>query len=168
MVDDHRDRETLIALTADLVSAHVSNNKVAVGDVPALISTMFEALSGLGGESIKEEVALEPAVPIRASVRSNYVVCLECGKKMQMLKRHLRTEHELTVEEYRNRWNLPAHHALVAPRYAAQRAELAKKSGFGGRGKGEGAEAGRKPKVKQALVSAVPLAKADAKPRNGR
>ena len=122
MVDEVHDREGLITLTSDIVAAHVSNNSVAIEQVPTLITTVFQALSGLGAEPVAAEApALQPAVSIRASIRPDHVACLECGKKMKLLKRHLSTEHGLTTDEYRQRWGLAADHALVAPNYAAQR-----------------------------------------------
>ena len=122
--------ETLITLTSDIVAAHVSNNSVAVDEVPTLISNIYNALSGLGGAEPEEEKP-EPAVPIRSSVKKDYIVCLEDGKKMKMLKRHLKTAYDMTPEEYRARWNLPADYPMVAPAYAEKRRELAVKIGLG-------------------------------------
>ncbi|MXP26762.1 transcriptional regulator [Altererythrobacter indicus] len=122
--------ETLITLTSDIVAAHVSNNNVAVEDVPSLIQNVFGALSGLGSKEVKEERP-EPAVSIRASIKPDHLVCLEDGKKMKMLKRHLMTDHGMTPEEYRARWDLPADYPMVAPNYAEKRRELAKKIGLG-------------------------------------
>lgn len=122
---------TLITLTADIVSAHVSNNDVAVEDVPGLIRNIYEALAGLG-EAVEAPVAPpEPAVSIRASVKPDYIVCLEDGKKMKMLKRHLMTAYGMTPDEYRERWNLPADYPMVSPNYAEKRRELAVKIGLG-------------------------------------
>ena len=126
-----RDREALIALTAGIVSAHVSNNDVAIDQVSTLILKVYDALFALEAETVVGATLLEPAVSIRASVRPDHVICLECGKKMKVLKRHLAADHSLTIGEYRQRWGLSADHALVAPNYAAQRAELAKKVGLG-------------------------------------
>jgi len=123
--------ETLITLTSDIVAAHVSNNSVAVDDVPSLISNVYGALAGLGVGAAQEEVAPEPAVSVRASVKKDHIVCLDCGKKMKMLKRHLMTEHGMTVDEYRQRWNLGADYPMVAPDYAETRRDLAKKIGLG-------------------------------------
>jgi predicted transcriptional regulator len=123
--------ETLIALTADIVSAHVSNNSVAVSDLPLLIQNVHSALSSLGDELVEPEVKQEPAVSIRASIRPDYIVCLEDGKKLKMLKRHLMTHYQLTPEQYRAKWNLPADYPMVAPNYAEQRRSLAKKIGLG-------------------------------------
>jgi predicted transcriptional regulator len=125
--------ETLISLTADIVSAHVSNNNVAVSDVPDLIQTVHGALSGLGTESSQTEMRSDPAVPVRSSVKPDYIVCLEDGKKLKMLKRHLMTHYNLTPDQYRARWNLPSDYPMVAPNYAEQRRSLAKKIGLGTR-----------------------------------
>jgi len=124
-------QETLITLTADIVAAHVSNNSVAVSDLPVLIANVHNALSGLGGKAPEPEVKQEPAVSIRASVKPDYIVCLEDGKKLKMLKRHLMTHYQMTPEQYRAKWNLPADYPMVAPNYAEQRRSLAKKIGLG-------------------------------------
>ncbi|WP_126171922.1 MucR family transcriptional regulator [Altericroceibacterium xinjiangense] len=122
--------ETLITLTSDIVAAHVSNNNVAVEDVPSLISNVYGALSGLGTNEPEEERP-EPAVSVRSSVKNDHLVCLEDGKKMKMLKRHIMTDHGMTPAEYRARWNLPADYPMVAPDYAEKRRDLAKKIGLG-------------------------------------
>lgn len=124
-------QETLITLTADIVAAHVSNNSVAVSDLPTLIQNVHSALSGLGGTPVEPEVKQEPAVSVRASVKPDYIVCLEDGKKLKMLKRHLMTHYQMTPEQYRAKWNLPADYPMVAPNYAEQRRTLAKKIGLG-------------------------------------
>ncbi len=123
--------ETLITLTSDIVAAHVGNNDVAVKDVPALISNVYAALAGLGETAVVEEAKPQPAVSIRSSVKPDYIVCLEDGKKLKMLKRYLRTNYEMTPEEYRARWGLPADYPMVAPNYAEKRRDLAKKIGLG-------------------------------------
>ncbi len=123
--------ELLITLTSDITAAHVSNNDVAVGEVSGLIENIYSALSGLGQKSEPAPAPLEPAVSIRSSVKPDSVTCLECGRKMKMLRRHLSTDHNLSPEDYRARWNLPASHPLVAPNYAAKRRELAKSIGLG-------------------------------------
>ena len=122
--------ETLITLTSDIVAAHVSNNDVGVDDVPALIRNVYGALSGLGAAPAVEEKP-EPAVSIRSSVKNDHIVCLEDGKKMKMLKRHLMTDHGLTPAEYRARWGLNADYPMVAPDYAEKRRTLAKEIGLG-------------------------------------
>jgi predicted transcriptional regulator len=136
--------ETLITLTSDIVAAHVSNNNVAVEDVPALITNVFGALSGLGQDEPAEEERPEPAVSVRASVKPDYIVCLEDGKKLKMLKRHLMTHYNMTPDDYRKRWNLPADYPMVAPNYAEKRRELAKKIGLGRK---PGARRGRRAKA---------------------
>ncbi|GAB5351156.1 MAG: transcriptional regulator [Altererythrobacter sp.] len=123
--------ETLITLTSDIVAAHVSNNSVTVDDVPALISNVYSALSGLGGNGTSEEERPDPAVSVRASVKKDHIICLDCGKKMKMLKRHLSTEHDMSPEDYRQRWDLPSDYPMVAPDYADTRRDLAKKIGLG-------------------------------------
>ncbi|TZG28012.1 MucR family transcriptional regulator [Sphingomonas montanisoli] len=131
MNDNNAQNETLIALTADIVSAHVSNNSVSVSDLPVLIQNVHNALTSLGGDQAEPEVKQEPAVSVRASIRPDYIVCLEDGKKLKMLKRHLMTHYQLTPEQYRAKWNLPADYPMVAPNYAEQRRSLAKKIGLG-------------------------------------
>ena len=123
--------ETLITLTSDIVSAHVGNNDVAVADVPALISNVYAALAGLGEAPVVKEAKPQPAVAIRNSVKPDYIVCLEDGKKLKMLKRYLRTNYNMSPEEYRARWGLPADYPMVAPNYAEKRRDLAKKIGLG-------------------------------------
>ena len=122
--------EALISLTADIVTAHVSNNSVAVDDVPNLITTVHAALAGLRSTEL-EEAKPEPAVSIRSSVKKDALTCLECGAKMKMLKRHLSTNHDMTPADYRDRWNLPADYPMVAADYADRRRDLAKKIGLG-------------------------------------
>lgn len=124
-------KETLITLTSDIVAAHVSNNDVSVDEIPGLITNVFGALSSLGDTAEPAEVRPEPAVSVRASVKPDYIVCLEDGKKLKMLKRYLRTNYDMTPEEYRARWNLPSDYPMVAPNYAEKRRDLAKKIGLG-------------------------------------
>ncbi|MFN4039380.1 MAG: MucR family transcriptional regulator [Erythrobacter sp.] len=124
-------KETLITLTSDIVAAHVSNNDVAVADVPGLITNVYSALAGLGEAAPVVENRPEPAVSVRASVKPDYIVCLEDGKKLKMLKRYLRTNYNMTPDEYRARWGLPADYPMVAPNYAETRRDLAKKIGLG-------------------------------------
>lgn len=124
-------RETLITLTSDIVAAHVSNNSVAVSDLPVLISNVYTALAGLNPSQPVPEPLPEPAVSIRTSIKHEYIVCLEDGKKLKMLKRHLMTRYGMTPDQYRQRWNLAADYPMVAPAYAEKRRELAKKIGLG-------------------------------------
>ena len=135
--------ELLITLTADIVAAHVSNNSVAVSDVSTLIGNVHAALAGLSGTAAAPEIVLEPAVPVRNSVKRDYIVCLDDGKKLKMLKRHLMTHYGMTPDDYRAKWGLPADYPMVAPAYAEQRRELAKAIGLG-RAPGSG----RKKKIK--------------------
>jgi len=121
----------LISLTADIVSAHVSNNSVAASDVAALIQSTYEALSKAGEPVPEPEAAPESAVAIRSSVKHDYIVCLEDGKKLKMLKRYLRTHYSMTPEEYRAKWKLPRDYPMVAPAYAEQRRGLARQIGLG-------------------------------------
>ena len=123
--------ETLITLTADIVSAHVSNNSVAVSDLPLLINNVHNALSGLGERKEEPAPKPEPKVSIRSSIKPDYIVCLEDGKKLKMLKRHLSTHYNMTPDEYRQKWGLNADYPMVAPNYAEQRRALAKKIGLG-------------------------------------
>lgn len=135
--------ELLITLTADIVAAHVSNNSVAVSDVSTLIGNVHAALAGLSGTAAAPEIVLEPAVPVRNSVKRDYIVCLDDGKKLKMMKRHLMTHYGMTPDDYRAKWGLPADYPMVAPAYAEQRRELAKAIGLG-RAPGSG----RKKKIK--------------------
>jgi predicted transcriptional regulator len=123
--------ETLITLTSDIVAAHLSNNNVAVDDVSTLITSVYGALAGLGQAVVEPAKALEPAVSIRSSIKPDYIVCLEDGKKLKMLKRHLMTHYNLTPDQYRARWGLSSDYPMVAPNYAERRRELAKKIGLG-------------------------------------
>jgi predicted transcriptional regulator len=124
-------KEELLALTAEIVSSHVANNSVAMGELPQLIEQVFGTLNSLSSADGAKEARPEPAVPIKKSITPNYMVCLEDGKKLKMLKRHLKTQYDMTPEQYRERWNLPADYPMVAPNYANQRRELAKKIGLG-------------------------------------
>lgn len=140
-----------VELTADLVSAYVSNNPVPVSDLPALIAQVHESLKNLGTETEQPEPEkLTPAVPIRRSVTHDHIVCLEDGKTFKSLKRHLSTHHGLTPEEYRAKWNLPADYPMVAPGYAAARSQLAKDMGLG--------------RKKQEVPAAAPAKKTRKKP----
>lgn len=135
-MDQANDNSALIELAADIVSAYVSNNTVPTADLGALINDVHQALvrAAVGAaEPVKEE--LKPAVPVRKSVTPEYIVCLEDGKKFKSLKRHLRTHYNLSPEEYREKWGLPADYPMVAPSYAAARSALAKKMGLGQRRK---------------------------------
>ena len=133
MTDDITSGDMLVTLTADIVAAHLSNssNTVEIDDVPDLISKVHGALAGLGEPQEPEVEPQEPAVSIRQSIKPDYIVCLEDGKKLKMLKRYLMTNYQMTPDEYRAKWNLPSDYPMVAPNYAAQRRDLAKKIGLG-------------------------------------
>ena len=131
MSDSSNLEETYITLTADIVAAHVSNNSVAVSDIPTLIHNVHTALIGLGGPAAAEPVNLVPAVSIRSSIKPDYIDCLEDGKKLKMLKRHLMTHYGMTPDQYRAKWGLSADYPMVAPNYAEVRRALAKKIGLG-------------------------------------
>lgn len=129
-MDNQQNDDTLITLTADIVAAHVSNNSVAVSDLPLLIQNVHGALSNLAATG-GAEARPEPKVPIRSSIKPDYIVCLEDGKKLKMLKRHLMTHYQMTPDQYRQKWGLPADYPMVAPNYAEQRRKLAKAIGLG-------------------------------------
>ena len=133
MTNEAASNDKLIELSAKVVSAYVANNSVTMADLPGVIRTVHEALRRAGAaESAPEpQQVLTPAVPIRKSVQPDSITCLDCGKKLKMLKRHIATDHGLTVDEYRTKWNLPSEYPMVAPNYAQQRSELAVKIGLG-------------------------------------
>jgi predicted transcriptional regulator len=133
----------LLGLTAQIVSAHVSHNPVPASELPGLIQEVFRTLSGVGSAPAPEPERPQPAVPVKKSITPGYLICLEDGKKLKMLKRHLKTAYNLSPEQYRERWGLPADYPMVAPDYARHRSSLAKKIGLGttprargGKGKG--------------------------------
>ena len=131
MLEDQGAEDTLLTLTADIVAAHVSNNSVAVNDLPTLIQNVHAALNGISGRSAAPEPKPEPKVPIRSSIKPDYIVCLEDGKRLKMLKRHLMTHYNLTPDQYRQKWGLSPDYPMVAPNYAEQRRTLAKSIGLG-------------------------------------
>ncbi|QRM28314.1 MucR family transcriptional regulator [Microvirga sp. VF16] len=121
-----------IELCADIVSAYVSNNSVPAADLPVLLNSVYAALTKTAqGQSQEPSAELTPAVAIKKSVTSDYIICLEDGKKFKSLKRHLRSTYDMTPEQYRAKWNLPADYPMVAPNYAKARSELAKTMGLG-------------------------------------
>lgn len=131
------DTDTLVALTADIVAAHVSNNSVSISDIAALIGSVHASLSGLGEAPAPEpQPEQKSAVSVRASIKPDYLVCLEDGKQVKMLKSYLRTNFNMTPEEYRAKWNLPKDYPMVSPNYAARRRELAMEVGLGKNGRG--------------------------------
>jgi len=120
----------VLGLTAQIVSAHVSNNPVAADSLPSLIQDVYRTLAGIGREPVQPERP-QPAVAIKKSVFADHIVCLEDGKKLKMLKRHLKTAYNMTPEQYRERWGLAPDYPMVAPAYARHRSSLAKKIGLG-------------------------------------
>jgi predicted transcriptional regulator len=131
-MNEHSENTNHIELATEIVSAYVSNNSVSASDLPALISDVYGALSRLnGGVSEIPTEAPKPAVTVKKSVTPDYIVCLEDGKKFKSLKRHLRTQYNMTPEEYREKWGLPVDYPMVAPNYAEARSQLAKKMGLG-------------------------------------
>ena len=130
---DHSNKAGYIQLTADIVSAYVSNNTVSGAEIPALISQVYLALVRVstGAAVAGPAEPLKPAVPIKRSITPDHVVCLEDGKKFKSLKRHLGTQYQMTPDQYRAKWNLPADYPMVAPNYAASRSQLAKQMGLG-------------------------------------
>ncbi|MCZ6591669.1 MAG: MucR family transcriptional regulator [Alphaproteobacteria bacterium] len=133
MTDQNNSTE-ILKLTAEIVAAHVSNNTLSAAELPQLISQVHNSLSDTGKASSAEERPA-PAVTVKKSVTPDYIVCLEDGKKLKMLKRHLKTSFDLTPEQYRERWGLPADYPMVAPNYAKRRSALAKEIGLGKRGR---------------------------------
>ena len=125
----------LLALTTEIVAAHVSNNTVAVGDLGQLINQVYQSLANIGGAPSASAAATrpQPAVSVKKSIQPDYLVCLEDGKKLKMLKRHLKTAYNMSPEAYRERWGLPNDYPMVAPNYARQRSRLAKEIGLGTR-----------------------------------
>jgi predicted transcriptional regulator len=130
---DHSDKGSCIQLTANIVSAYVSNNTVSSAEIPALISQVYSALmrvsNGAAGATPAEP--FKPTVSIKRSITPEYLICLEDGKKFKSLKRHLRTQYQMTPDQYRAKWNLPANYPMVAPKYAAVRSQLARQMGLG-------------------------------------
>ena len=135
----------LLTLTADIVSAHVGNNSVAIGDLANLIASVHSSLAGLGAVAEPVAVTPEPAISVKRSIKPDYIICLEDGKQLKMLKRHLMTHYQMTPAQYRAKWKLPADYPMVAPNYAEKRRALAKKIGLG-----------RKPGKAKAVATPVP------------
>ena len=131
-MSDNAGDGTYIQLTAHIVSAYVSNNTVPSGEIPGLISQVYSALMRVsGGQAVATAEPLKPAVSVKRSITPEYLVCLEDGKKFKSLKRHLRTQYDMTPEKYREKWGLPSDYPMVAPNYAAARSQLAKQMGLG-------------------------------------
>src|SRR3954464_12367468 len=131
MNDNETGEDTLLTLTADIVAAHVSNNSVAVNDLPNLIQNVHSALTTISSRGAPAEPKPEPKVPVRSSIKPDFIVCLEDGKRLKMLKRHLMTHYNMTPDQYRQKWGLSPDYPMVAPNYAEQRRTLAKSIGLG-------------------------------------
>jgi predicted transcriptional regulator len=125
------DRKTLLALTADIVAAHVGHNRVSAGDLPRMILQVHEAFQGLGRPAEQEPEKKTPAVSVRASVKPDYIICLECGKNQKIMKRHLMAAHGMTPDQYRSAFDLPASYPMIAQNYSKHRSHLAKTLGLG-------------------------------------
>ncbi|HEX7821402.1 MAG TPA: MucR family transcriptional regulator [Sphingobium sp.] len=123
--------DLLVTLTADIVSAHVANNSIGISEIAGMIANVHGALAGLSVDKVIPVEKQEPAVSVRSSVKPDYIICLEDGKKLKMLKRHLMTHYQMTPADYRAKWNLPSDYPMVSPNYAQQRKELALKIGLG-------------------------------------
>jgi predicted transcriptional regulator len=134
-MNEAKNQYEMVQATVDIVSAHVANNSMAVADIPGLIEEVYQTLMRLGDVVEPVEVRPEPVVPIKKSITPDYLICLEDGKKLKMLKRHLKTAYDMSPEEYRERWGLAADYPMVAPNYAKQRSELAKSIGLGTQGR---------------------------------
>ena len=129
---DMEEKNEVIEMTADIVSAYVGNNTVSAAELPALIQSVHRALAGVsGGAEVVEAAPRDPAVPIRRSITPDFIICLEDGRKFKSLKRHLRTKYNMSPEEYRAKWGLPKDYPMVAPNYAKARSDLAKQMGLG-------------------------------------
>lgn len=125
----------LLVLTTEIVSSHLANNQVATEEIPTIIQKVYKTLAGVNYDAIDNMDRPQPAVPIKKSITDDYIVCLEDGKKLKMLKRHLKTAYNMSPEEYKERWGLPADYPMVAPNYAKQRSALAKEIGLGKTGR---------------------------------
>lgn len=130
-LDGKFEKVEILKLTANITSSHVANNPVPVTELPDLIKSVYSVLSDLINEDVILSHDLKPAVPIRNSITDDYIICLEDGKKLKMLKRHLKTAYGMSPDQYRERWNLPSDYPMVAPNYAIRRQQLAKKIGLG-------------------------------------
>ena len=129
-MSDQAESADVLGLTAQIVSAHVSHNAIGAEALPGLIQDVYRTLAGVGKEQVVPD-RQQPAVPIKKSVFADYIICLEDGKKLKMLKRHLKTSYNMTPEQYREKWQLPPDYPMVAPNYAKHRSSLAKKIGLG-------------------------------------
>ncbi len=130
-MDDQINREEILALTTDIVASYVSNNTVTIDEIPTVIDQVYKSLLNVGNDVALSAERPQPAVPIKRSITADYLICLEDGKKLKMLKRHLKTAYNMTPDDYRERWGLPADYPMVAPSYAERRSKLAKEIGLG-------------------------------------
>ena len=137
---EETNQKDMLGLTTEIVSAHVSNNSVSVEDLPKLIREVHASLTRVTKDGGKTEDKPTPAVPIKKSVTPDYLICLEDGKKLKMLKRHLKTVYNMTPDDYREKWGLPADYPMVAPNYAKRRSQLAKEIGLGTRSRNQNTE----------------------------
>ncbi|WP_376703420.1 MucR family transcriptional regulator [Mesorhizobium sp. ISC25] len=158
------DQADLVAITADIVSAYVSNNPLPVGELSKLIEDTYVALQGIGTPVAPAAVKLEPAVSIRKSVSPDFIICLEDGKKFKSLKRHIGTHYNLSPDQYRQKWNLPSDYPMVAPSYAATRSALAKSIGLGRKATTPATAAAEKPKRAARAAAATATATAIKSP----
>jgi predicted transcriptional regulator len=145
-MSDTANTKELLTLTTEIVAAHVSKNSVAAADLPQLISQVYQSLANVGKGQTQTTERPDPAVPVKKSVHPDYLVCLEDGKKLKMLKRHLRSTYGMTPDEYRQKWGLPPDYPMVAPNYAEQRSAFAKKIGLG---RGTGRQSGKRAAAKK-------------------
>ena len=129
--NSERSEDAILKQVTEIVTAYLSKNVLAPEEVPGLIRSVHATLGGIIGGEVPPREARDPAVPIKKSVKADYIVCLEDGKKLKMLKRYLRARYNMSPDEYRSKWGLPADYPMVAPNYAAQRSDLAKKIGLG-------------------------------------
>jgi predicted transcriptional regulator len=162
------EQEKLVELTADIVAAHVANNTVSVGDMPTLVQRIYEALSGLNrdpAEQARQEKT--PVVSVRASVKPDYLVCMECGGKHKMLKRHLMNAHSMTPDQYRTDYGLPREYPMVAPNYSEQRRTLAHAIGLGRRRAPAAEAAGGESSGGQAAPAAAAGGRGRGRPKSG-
>ena len=155
MTDRLNDHNDLLKLTSEIVGAHVSNNPVPLNELTGLIQTVYSTLTGLSKPAAEPEPELRPAINPKKSVTDEYIVCLEDGKKLKMLKRHLATAYDMTPEQYRAKWGLPYDYPMVAPAYAKKRQELAKKIGLGRKPRIAEAEPAPKPKGRRSRPKAA-------------
>ncbi|MER8866431.1 MucR family transcriptional regulator [Mesorhizobium sp. M0751] len=161
---DRNYNDDLVAITADIVSAYVSNNPLPVGEVSKLIGDTYVALQGIGTPVAPAAVKLEPAVSIKKSVTPDFIICLEDGKKFKSLKRHIGTHYNLSPDQYRQKWSLPSDYPMVAPNYAATRSALAKSIGLGRKAVAPTPAAAEKPKRAARAAAATATATAIKSP----